>query len=438
MSADDGADWLDLDRRHVWHPYTQMATAPPPIAVARAQGAYLYTPDGRAILDAISSWWVNCHGHNHPRLNRALARQARGAGAGDLRRLHPRAGGAARRRRSPRAPPGGCRGVFFSDDGSTAVEVALKMAWQLWVNRGEAGRTLFVAFDDAYHGDTFGAMAASGVAAFHAAFAPLLFAVRRRAATPHSLARRQRLAAARGDPGARRATGRGGDRRADAPGRGRDDRPRRGVPARDPRRDRAARHPARRRRGADRLRPHRPPLRLRARADRARPPLRLEGAHRRLPAPLGDAGDGRDLRPSSPRTARRTLFHGHSYTGNALACAVGLESLAVFEEEGALARVAVLERLFAERLASLADHPRVAGVRGIGGMAALELTPEAGGGYFDRQGPDLAASRPRARRPPPTPRQHPLYPAALRGDRRRGAPDLRCDGGGSGRADLAW
>jgi adenosylmethionine-8-amino-7-oxononanoate aminotransferase len=96
----------------------------------------------------------------------------------------------------------------------------------------------------------------------------------------------------------------------------------------------------------------------------------------------------------------KTLFHGHSYTGNALACAVALEALAVFQEEGALARVASLEKIFAERLTRLADHTRVAAVRGIGGMAAVELRPEpersgeAGkpaGGYFDRQGPDLGA-----------------------------------------------
>ena len=71
------SDWLELSRRHVWHPYTQMKTAPPPIPVARAEGVYIETPDGRRILDGISSWWVNVHGHSHPRMNRALAEQER-------------------------------------------------------------------------------------------------------------------------------------------------------------------------------------------------------------------------------------------------------------------------------------------------------------------------------------------------------------------------
>src|ERR1041385_5533036 len=75
-AMDAEADWLEIDRKHLWHPYTQMETAPSPIPIARAEGSYLYTPDGRAILDAISSWWVNLHGHNHPRLNKAMREQA--------------------------------------------------------------------------------------------------------------------------------------------------------------------------------------------------------------------------------------------------------------------------------------------------------------------------------------------------------------------------
>nr|MDP9120801.1 aminotransferase class III-fold pyridoxal phosphate-dependent enzyme [Acidobacteriota bacterium] len=76
MNYREQPGWVTFDARHVWHPYTQMATAPPPLAVERAEGVYLYTTDGRRILDGISSWWVNIHGHNHPRLNRALREQA--------------------------------------------------------------------------------------------------------------------------------------------------------------------------------------------------------------------------------------------------------------------------------------------------------------------------------------------------------------------------
>ncbi len=382
-------DWLDLDRRHVWHPYTQMATAPPPIPVVRAAGAYLYTADGQTILDAISSWWVNVHGHNHPRLARVLARQAETLSqvifAGFAHEPAARLAAAL----SARAP-GKLPWVFYSDDGSTAVEVALKMAWQLWANRGETKRDLFVALDDAYHGDTFGAMAASGVAAFHSAFAPLLFAVRR-AATPFSLSRGS------ASPPLSEILAREGDRMA--------------AVIVEPMLQ-----------GAGGMIVH-PPEFLRE--------VRAETARRGIPMIADEVltGFGRTGRlfacehgpvepdllcvskaltggslPLSATLATdeiysaflsqdrgKTLFHGHSFTGNALACAVALESLAILEEEGGLARVAALERLFAGRLARLATHPRVREVRGIGIMAAVELAPQGDGGYFDLQGPALAA-----------------------------------------------
>ncbi len=170
--------WLDDDRRFVWHPYTQMKTAPPPLPVVRAEGAYLELADGRRLLDGISSWWVNIHGHAHPRLNRALAEQAE-------KMAQVIFAGFAHEPASLLAAelvkrtPASLQRVFYSDDGSTAVEVALKMAYQGWINRGETGRNLFVALDHAYHGDTFGAMAAGGVEVFHHAFSELFCTVRR-------------------------------------------------------------------------------------------------------------------------------------------------------------------------------------------------------------------------------------------------------------------
>ena len=173
MTAETPPDWYQLDLRHVWHPYTQMATAPPPIPVVRAKGAYLYTSDGRAILDGISSWWVNLHGHCDERIAEAIAVQARtldqvifaGFAHEPAARLAARLADLA---------PSGLDKVFFSDDGSTAVEVALKMAFQYWVNRGQTGRNLFIALEGAYHGDTFGAMGVSGVETFRGLFRPLL------------------------------------------------------------------------------------------------------------------------------------------------------------------------------------------------------------------------------------------------------------------------
>src|SRR5579863_8335958 len=117
----------DRDRACLWHPYTQMQTAPSPVAIVRAEGVYLYTEDGRRILDGISSWWVNIHGHSHPKLNEALAAQAR-------EMEHVVFAGCTHRPAVELAErlldllPAGMSRVFYSDNGSTAVEVALKMA----------------------------------------------------------------------------------------------------------------------------------------------------------------------------------------------------------------------------------------------------------------------------------------------------------------------
>jgi adenosylmethionine-8-amino-7-oxononanoate aminotransferase len=152
-----------------------VATADPPLRVVRGEGALLELEDGRRLIDAISSWWVTLHGHGEPAIAEALARQARTleqVGFSDFR--HP----AAERLAERLAACSGLERLFFSDNGSTAVEVALKIAWQWWRNRGEPRRQL-IAFDGAYHGDTFGAMAVGERSLFSEAFEPLLFAVAR-------------------------------------------------------------------------------------------------------------------------------------------------------------------------------------------------------------------------------------------------------------------
>ncbi|MDQ6786573.1 MAG: adenosylmethionine--8-amino-7-oxononanoate transaminase [Acidobacteriota bacterium] len=167
----------ERDRKHLWHPYTQEKTAPPPIGIIRGRGVWLETEDGRKILDGISSWWVNIHGHSHPVLNEALTRQANEI-------EHAMFAGFTHKPAVELAEklvavlPENLTRVFYSDNGSTAVEVALKMAYQFWQNRGDERKT-FVALEHAYHGDTFGAMAASGTSAFTAPFASLLFRVLR-------------------------------------------------------------------------------------------------------------------------------------------------------------------------------------------------------------------------------------------------------------------
>jgi adenosylmethionine-8-amino-7-oxononanoate aminotransferase len=168
---------VERDRKVLWHPYTQEKTAPLPVAIVRGEGVWLYTEDGRKILDGISSWWVNIHGHAHPFLNEALAKQAN-----ELE--HAMFAGFTHKpavelaEKLVAVTPENLTRVFYSDNGSTAVEVALKMAYQFWQNRGEQRKT-FVALKHAYHGDTFGAMSASDESGFTKPFQNLLFNVLR-------------------------------------------------------------------------------------------------------------------------------------------------------------------------------------------------------------------------------------------------------------------
>ena len=167
-----------VSRNHhpnLWPPFTSITTTPPLEQVVRGEGAVLYRAEGAPLIDAISSWWVTLHGHAHPVVAAAIAEQA-----ATLEQVifaeftHPQAERLAERL----AERTGLDRVFFSDNGSTAVEVALKTAVQWWHNRGEARQQL-IAFDGAYHGDTFGAMAVGARSLFSEPFDPLLFPVTR-------------------------------------------------------------------------------------------------------------------------------------------------------------------------------------------------------------------------------------------------------------------
>jgi adenosylmethionine-8-amino-7-oxononanoate aminotransferase len=169
-----------LDKRRVWHPYTAMddyAAHVDPIVVVRAEGARLFDADGRAYLDANSSWWVASLGHNHPRLVGALERQARANCHSALAGMtHPPIAELAEAlcAVAPRGSTPALERVFFSDDGSTAVEVALKLAVQYWTQNGRPARTRFAALQNDFHGETIGATAVGGVELFRRPFARVL------------------------------------------------------------------------------------------------------------------------------------------------------------------------------------------------------------------------------------------------------------------------
>jgi len=160
---------------HLWHPTTQVAVAPEPLRVVGSRGSLLELEDGRQLIDAISSWWVTLHGHAEPSIAAAIGRQAQ-----QLEQVifanfsHPPAEQLATRLSALT----GLERLFFSDNGSTAVEVALKIAWQWWRNQGSERRQL-IAFEGAYHGDTFGAMALGDRSIFTAPYDDLLFDVAR-------------------------------------------------------------------------------------------------------------------------------------------------------------------------------------------------------------------------------------------------------------------
>jgi adenosylmethionine-8-amino-7-oxononanoate aminotransferase len=150
--------WLTQGWPHIWLPYAQMKTAPSPLAVVGAKGSRLKLADGRELIDGVASWWTVAHGYNHPHIREAVTRQ--------LETLpHVMLGGLAHEqaytlaKRLANTLPGDLNHMFFSDSGSVAVEVALKMAIQFWINRGEPGRTKVLSFKGGYHGDTFATMA---------------------------------------------------------------------------------------------------------------------------------------------------------------------------------------------------------------------------------------------------------------------------------------
>lgn len=167
---------VERDQKVIWHPYTQMKDALPHIPIVSGEGAYLFDEHGNRYIDAVSSWWVNIHGHAHPHIAEKVSAQLN-----TLEHVifagftHQPAVELAERLLA--ILPGDQEKIFYTDNGSTAVEVALKMCFQYWNNSGQTEKKKVLAFKDAYHGDTFGAMSVSGRSIFTAPFDELLFDV---------------------------------------------------------------------------------------------------------------------------------------------------------------------------------------------------------------------------------------------------------------------
>jgi adenosylmethionine---8-amino-7-oxononanoate aminotransferase len=380
----------------IWHPFTNAVLDPPPLHLARAEGVWLYTQDGRKILDAISSWWVNLHGHANPRIAAAIATQAKKLEHVILAGFtHDAAEELASRLRKWVAPS--LTHLFFSDDGSTAVEVAMKLAVQHFSNQQRAEKKEIVALEHGYHGDTAGAMSASGDSPFTAPFREMRFRVHRvRSAycyrCPVGLKREscdiecvQQLATLLGERS-----------------------PQIAAVIVEPLLQAAGGmivHPVEFLQKVRKLCTEHDVLLI---ADEV-----LTGFGRTGKMFACDlAGVTPDLTCLSKgitggflamgvtlcsenvaaafatENRAHTFYHGHSYTGNALACAAANASLQIFDDEPVFDRITTIARITAERLQQFRPVQQVADTRQIGTIGAIELRVEDPG-YLSSMRPRL-------------------------------------------------
>lgn len=167
-------NYIQFDKNHIWHPFTQALGAKDPLFIDKAKGSYLYDEKGTAYLDLISSWWVSCHGHAHPQIAKAIFKQAKTLEQVIFAGFTHKPACLVCQKLLSVLPPSLSR-FFFSDNGSTAVEVALKMAYQFFFNKNEPQRKIFLHFEGGYHGDTFGAMSVGKTSGFYKPFETFFF-----------------------------------------------------------------------------------------------------------------------------------------------------------------------------------------------------------------------------------------------------------------------
>jgi adenosylmethionine-8-amino-7-oxononanoate aminotransferase len=367
----------------IWHPFTQHGLDEPIPRVTHAEGAILYTEDGRRIVDAISSWWVTTHGHCHPRIMAAIAEQAQRLDQIIFAGWTHEPAETLARGLVAMLPPALSR-VFFSDSGSTSVEVALKMALGYWANRGQP-RDQILVLEHSYHGDTIGAMSVGARGVFNQAYGALLFDVGTIPfpAAGHEQATLDALeTACRHQPAAfivePLVLGAGGmlfypawvlaEMRAIC-----------------------ARHDVLfiadevmtgwGRTGT---------LLACEQAGVVPDILCLSKGLTGGAVPLAVTLATEPIYDAHFSTDRsKMFFHSSSYTANPIACAAANANLAVWREEPVLDRVADLTARQAANLASLADHRNVRGARTLGTITAVDLVDPAGGGYLSNLGPAL-------------------------------------------------
>ena len=376
------ANLIASDKRHCWHPFTQMrdwcAPEHEPLVLVEGEGAILRDSEGREYIDGNSSIWTNIHGHRHPKINAAIRDQLeRVAHTSFLGFTNPQAIQLAEELVAlwPQNVPNPLTRVFFSDDGSTAIECAVKMAVQCWQHRGQPQRNRFLAFANAYHGDTMGASSLGGINAFHGRFSAFHFPSTHVASMEELLVRTE--------PGA-----------ADAISM--DDV---AVVVIEPLMQGAA---------GMRLWPAGMLAQLRAWCDRhgifliadevmtgfGRTGKMFACEHEGVVPDFvacakGLSGGYLPLAATFTTEAvfnsflgdyaeMKSFFYGHSYTGNQLACAAARASLSIFRDEHVLEQLAGKIATLARELASLKNHPNVGDIRQCGFMAGIDLVQTNG------------------------------------------------------------
>ncbi|OWK34584.1 adenosylmethionine--8-amino-7-oxononanoate transaminase [Fimbriiglobus ruber] len=367
------AELVAEDRQVVWHPYGSLRPAIDPLPVVGASGEFIHLADGRRVIDAVSSWWTTLHGHRHPPLMAALREAASRIDHvlfADV--THVEAVKLARRLLRT-APWEGGR-VFFSDNGSTAVEVALKMAYQFWCHAHAPHRKLFVGFDGAYHGDTFGAMAVGRDRLFTGTFEPLLFEAARVPLDPNQLddfleRRGSEVAAVILEPLVQGAGG---------------------MLMHSPDTLRAIYEVAKRRGvlfiADEVMTGNRTGRRWAYQHAGIAPDLICAGKTLTggvLPLAATIAGPG-VVAAFDTDDRTKTLFHGHSFTAHPIACAVAAVNEKLVSDQTVHDRATAIGRFLVDRLALLKKRFGVVNIRVQGSIVAVEL--DAAGGYLASTG----------------------------------------------------
>jgi adenosylmethionine-8-amino-7-oxononanoate aminotransferase len=359
--------YAQLDRDHVWHPFTQQQgwSEEEPLVIERGEGSYLFDVEGRRYLDGTAALWCNVHGHRHPAIDAAVREQLdRVAHTTMLGLTHP--GATELAARLTEIAPAGLSRVFYSDSGSTAAEIALKIAFQYQQQQGDSRRTRFVRLREAYHGDTIGSVSVGGIDLFHSTYRPLLFETH--VAEPGDAADLERVLTAHGaevaavvvEPLVQGAAG---------------------ILVQPEGYLRAARELC------DRFGVllvcdevatgfGRTGTMFACEQEGVAPDLMclakgITGGYLPLAATLATEKIYEGFLGSYEEF--KTFFHGHTYTGNPLACAAALANLDVFEQERTLERLQPKIALLEELLAEVAAMDEVAEVRQKGFMVGLDL-----------------------------------------------------------------